>query len=116
MFFPDRAFPHVDKPESETQSSSYWKTGYGTRVFEAAAGASVHRGLGCFFLGLSFEFREGLWRRWIIVYGRTLCGAYTLRCAIAVDLLRGLAPWALASIWPVMALSCSVHEMSEIAK
>lgn len=56
-----RAFPHVDKPESETcPSSPVEQAGYGTRVFEAVVDASGHRGLGFFSsLGLSFRFPEG---------------------------------------------------------
>lgn len=56
-----RAFPHVDKPESETRPSSpVEQAGYRTRVFEAVVDASGHRGLGFFSsLGLSFRFPEG---------------------------------------------------------
>jgi hypothetical protein len=50
VFIPCRAHPHVDKPESETRSSSpvSRRTRYGTRVFEAAVDASAPPGLGFF--------------------------------------------------------------------
>ena len=86
-------YPHVDKPESETRSSSpvSRRTGYGTRVFEAVVGASVHQGLGFF---LWTEFRVSRKRDQLLEALDYCLWSYFLRSLyFAVCLRCGLAPF-----------------------